>query len=95
MYLSTLFLSEIEKGADSAIRKCNEAFLTRFGAFQQPSSAADALKESFQSSQCDEIMALWDVCREFLEELPLDLPIIRAMNTIRTARGQAKVLRNP
>lgn len=91
MYLSIIFLSEIENGAESAIQKCNVEFLKRFGAFQQQLSsvAADTFKEVFGSNQCDEIMALWDVYRDFQEEIRADLPVIRAMNTIRTARGQA------
>ena len=34
MYLSTVFLSEIDNGVEHAITKCNEEFLRRFGTIQ-------------------------------------------------------------
>ena len=61
MYLSTIFLSEIENGAERATLKCNEEFLKRLTAVQD--YAASFLKDSDDkvfhcNAQCDEIMAL-------------------------------------
>lgn len=90
MYLSTIFLSEIENGAERATLKCNEEFLKRLTAVQD--YAASFLKDSDDkvfhcNAQCDEIMALWDVFKDFKDEVLLDLPVINAMNSVRTARG--------
>lgn len=90
MYLSTIFLSEIENGAERATLKCNEEFLKRLTAVQD--YAASFLKDSDDkvfhcNAQCDEIMALWDVFKDFKDEVLLDLPVIHAMNSVRTARG--------
>lgn len=95
MYLSTLFLSEIENGAEPAIAKCNEEFLKRLGAIQDYISSSfinDSSEKMFQlNSQCDEIMALWDVFRDFKDEIFIDLPIIKAMNTIRATRDKGVI----
>ena len=91
MYLSTLFLSEIDNGADQAIIKCNEEFITRLGTFQEYISSfiMDPSEKVFQfNSQCDEIMALWDVFKDFEDEIFIDLPIIKAMKTICAARSK-------
>lgn len=90
MYLSTLFLTEIENGAEHAISKCNEEFSRRFASIQDSkrSFVSDSKeKASLLTSQCDEMMALWDVFQEFEAEIMINLPIIQAMKTIRAARG--------
>lgn len=89
MYLSTLFLTEIENGAEHAIVKCNDEFLKRLGMIQDyiSSSIKDSSEKVLQfSSQCDEIMALWDVFKDFKDEIIIDLPVINAMNTVCEAR---------
>ena len=88
MYLSTLFLSEIENGAKSAIVKCNEEFIMRWETAQEKNSSAETLVPA--ACQFDEILALWDVFREFEEEIRMDLPIIRAMKTICAARERKR-----
>ena len=40
MYLSTIFLSDIDNGVEHAITKCNEEFLKRFGSIQDYISAS-------------------------------------------------------
>lgn len=94
MYLSTLFLSEIENGAEHAITKCNEEFLRRFGTIQDYISIfciTDSSGKAFQiNSQCDEMMALWDVFKDFKDEIFLGLPIIKAMNIIRAVRDEMR-----
>ena len=87
MYLSTIFLSEIENGAERATLKSNEEFLKRLTAVQD--YAASFLKDSDDkvfncNAQCDEIMALWDVFKDFKDEVLLDLPVINAKNSVRT-----------
>lgn len=89
MYLSTLFLSEIENGAEQAITKCNEAFLIRFAPIQEFLSYIKAGRLSQFLLQCDEMMALWDVFQEFEADLRMNLPIISAMKSIRAARGKS------
>lgn len=91
MYLSTIFLSEIENGAERATLKCNEEFLKRLTAVQDyvASFLKDSAGKVFHcNAQCDEIMALWDVFKDFKDEVLLDLPVINAMNSVRAARGQ-------
>ena len=91
MYLSTLFLSEIENGAEYAIVKCNEEFLKRLATVQDDiaSLKTDSAEKGYPlTCQCDEIMALWDVFKEFEEEILVDLPIIHAMKAICAAREQ-------
>lgn len=93
MYLSTLFLSEIENGAEYAIAKCNEEFLTRLATIQDDISSfvKGSTEDVFPAtSQCDEILALWDVFKEFEEEIRVDLPIIHAMKTICAARERRR-----
>lgn len=90
MFLSTLFLSEIENGAEYAIAKCNDEFMKRSTSIQNGLSAIVAgstEKEAEISDQWDEMMALWDVFHEFEAEILINLPIINVMNTIRTARA--------
>ena len=93
MYLSTLFLSEIENGAQYAIVRCNEEFLSRFATAQDylaSSFLTDASEKVRQGNYLyDEIIALWDVFKEFKEEISIDLPVIQAMNTICAARRRA------
>lgn len=89
MYLSTLFLSEIDNGAEHAIRKCNEEFMNRFDIIRDHISSADSSEKVFQfNSECDEIMALWDVFKDFKDEVFMDLPVIKAMNTVCAARSR-------
>lgn len=88
MYLSTLFLSEIENGAKSTIVKCNEDFIKRWETAQEKSSSAETLVPA--ACQFDEILAHWDVYREFEEEIRMDLPNIRAMKTICAARERKR-----
>lgn len=94
MYLSTLFLSELENGAKHAITKCNEEFIKRMGTIQDYISSSfriDSSEKVYQvNNQCDEIMALWDVFKDFKDEIFTDLPVIKAMNTIRAARSQGR-----
>ena len=91
MYLSTLFLSEIENGVEHAITKCNEAFMVRFAPIHDflSSRMADSTEKLSQFvDQCDEMMALWDVFQEFEAEFRMNHPIINAMKSIRAARGE-------
>lgn len=91
MYLSTIFLSDIDNGVEHAITKCNEEFLKRFGSIQDYISASitrDFSGKVLQMNcQCDEIMALWDVFKDFKDEVFIDLPIIKAMNTTCAVRN--------
>ena len=90
MFLSTLFLSEIENGAEYAIAKCNDEYMKRLASIQNGLSAIVAgskEKEAEISDLWDEMMALWDVFYEFEVEILIILPIINVMNTIRTARA--------
>ena len=79
MYLSSLFLSELRNGAPQAIHKCNEAFLLR----------PDRQGLPQEESSRDELMALWDVCRDYLEELSPELPVLRAIDARRGLRGSS------
>ncbi|MGN1142807.1 MAG: hypothetical protein ACI4TF_16545 [Oliverpabstia sp.] len=94
MYLSTLFLSEMENGAEHAITKCNEEFIRRFETIQDYISTAfitDSSGKAIQlNSQCDEMMALWDVFKDFKDEIFIDLPIMKAMNTVRAVRDEMR-----
>ena len=83
MYLSTLFLSELQNGAACAIQKCNDEFLNRLA----PADVIPSLLSDAAQGFCDEIMALWDVFKDYKDEVLLDLPVINAMNSVRTARG--------
>lgn len=85
MYLSTLFLSEIENGAEYAIVKCNEEFIKRSAPAQEDISSVYPA-----TCQFDEILALWDVFKEFEGEICIDLPIIQAMKTICAARERKR-----
>lgn len=91
MYLSTIFLSEIDKGVEHAIKKCNEEFLRRFGTIQDyitVSFITDCSGKVLRiNCQCDEMMALWDVFKDFKDEVFIDLPIIKAMNTTCAVRN--------
>lgn len=92
MYLSTLFLSEIANGAEYAITKCNEEFLRRFGTihhFIPFSCMIDSAGKVIRiNSPYDEMMALWDVFKDFKDEVFIELSIIKAMNTICAMRNQ-------
>ena len=94
MYLSTLFLSEIENGVEHAIMKCNEEFLRRFGAIQDYipfSFITDAAGKVLQiNRQGDEMMALWDVFKDFKDEIFMDLSVIKAMNTTCAVRNELR-----
>ena len=97
MYLSTLFLSEMETGIEHAVIKCNEEFIRRFGTFQDHLSDADRTDSSgeifYMDRQCDEMIAFWDVFKDFKDEIFMDLPIIKAMYTVRAARGRSLGMR--
>lgn len=91
MYLSTLFLSKIESGITYAVSECNKEFESRFGEkedyiskfFTQNSSDNTLLI----NSHGDELMALWDVFKDFKDEIEsTDFPIIKAMNGVREIR---------
>lgn len=91
MYLSTLFLSEIENGVQQAIAKCNEEFLSRSlqnHITSKLNSSAD--RKFLRSALCDEIVALWDVFQDYQADIPAQLPVITAMNTVCAARVQSK-----
>lgn len=94
MYLSTLFLTEMKHGAEYAAEKCNEEFLKRFGTIRDYKSVffvTDSCGKVIKvNSLCDEMMALWDVFKDFKDEIFKDLPVIEAMNTICEVRGQMK-----
>ena len=97
MYLSTLFLSEMENGIEHAVIKCNDEFVRRFETIQDYLSASirtDSFGKVIQmNSQCDEMMAFWDVFKDFKDEIFMDLPIIKAMHTVRAARGRSLGMR--
>lgn len=91
MYLSTLFLSNLENGITHAISECNNEFVKRFGDME------DYISEFFEknssdntlliNSHGDELMALWDVFKDFKDEIEsTDFPIIKAMNGVREVR---------
>ena len=90
MYLSTLFLSNLENGITHAISECNKEFVKRFGDME------DYLSEFFTRNSSDtlqmncygdELMALWDVFKDFKDEIEsTDFPIIKAMNGVREIR---------
>lgn len=86
MYLSTLFLSELQNGAAYAIQKCNDEFLNRLA----PADVIPSLLSDATQCFCDEIMALWDVYRDYHTEILIELPVIQAMGTIRAARKQSR-----
>lgn len=92
MYLSTLFLSEIENGAEHAVTKCNEEYLRRFGTIQDYKSVFFVTDSSGKvlrtNCQCDEMMALWDVYKDFKDEIFIDLPVIKALNSIHEERDE-------
>lgn len=93
MYLSTLFLSEIDNGAQYAIESCNAEFLGRFTDLPDFPASASSAAPSEEVSQDpdlqDELAALWDVFKEFKEEISVDLPVVQAMDAVRAARRQA------
>ena len=92
MYLSTLFLSNLENGITHAISECNKEFVRWFGDME------DYLSEFFEknssdntlliNSHGDELMALWDVFKDFKDEVESNnFPIIDAMNNVREIRN--------
>lgn len=91
MYLSTLFLTKVEKGIESAIKKCNDEFLKRFGTVQDYIPVFFDLDEKGKvlkiNSQGSELMALWDVFKDFKDEIAQDLPVTRAMDVVHTVRS--------
>lgn len=91
MYLSTLFLTEIENGVLQAITKCNEEFLKRFSIYQNNISNFFKLdstgKVLYLNAYGDELMALWDVFKDFKDEISSEnLVIIEVMNAIKEIR---------
>ena len=94
MYLSTLFLSEIDNGAEYAIAKCNEEFIRRLITLQNDIASSNKPDSPERADtfadQCDEMMALWDVYKEFEEEINIDLPIIEVLNAICAARERVR-----
>lgn len=92
MYLSTLFLNKLNNGALYAINKCNEEFLRRFSIYQHTISnffARDSLGNIIHTNkQGDELMALWDVFKDFKEEIIYEnLAVIEVMNEILDVRN--------
>ena len=95
MYLSTLFLSKIEYGTLQAITLCNEEFLRRFSTHQyniQNFFNLNSTKNIFRlNAYGDELMVLWDVYKEFKDEIPFDkFIVLEAMDAIRTERNQVR-----
>ena len=89
MYLSTLFLSNLENGITHAISECNNEFVKRFGDIEDYFSKFFTQNSNtlHPNSQGDEIMALWDVFKDFKDEIEsTDFPIIKAMNGVREIR---------
>ena len=92
MYLSTLFLSKMENGITHAISECNNEFEKRFGEIEDyisifftRSSSSNTLQTN---SHGDELMALWDVFKDYEDEIESnDFPIIDAMNKVREIRN--------
>ena len=92
MYLSTLFLSEMENGITHAISECNNEFVKRFGDMEDyiseffvKNSSDNTLKMNCYG---DELMALWDVFKDFKDEVESNnFPIIDAMNNVREIRN--------
>ena len=92
MYLSTLFLSNLENGITHAISECNKEFVKRFGDMEDYISEFFVKNSSDNTllinSQGDEIMALWDVFKDFIDEVESNnVPIIDAMNNVREIRN--------
>lgn len=90
MYLSTLFLSNLENGITHAISECNKEFENRYGEIEDYISkfftrnSSDTLQMNCHG---DELMALWDVFKDFKDEIEsTDFPIIKAMNGVREIR---------
>ena len=91
MYLSTLFLSNLENGITHAISECNKEFENRFGEIEDYISKFFTRNSSDNTlrinSHGDELMALWDVFKDFKDEIEsTDFPIIKAMNGVREIR---------
>lgn len=92
MYLSTLFLDKLEYGATIAITECNKEFIERFSEKQDYTSTffiRDSSNDTLlMNVQGDELMALWDVFKDFKDETAsVNLPIIKAMDEIRSIRN--------
>ena len=90
MYLSTLFLSNLENGITHAISECNKEFENRFEEIEDYISkfftrnSSDTLQMNCHG---DELMALWDVFKDFIDEVESNnFPIIKAMNEVREIR---------
>ena len=84
MYLSTLFLSNLENGITHAISECNKEFENRFGEIEDYISKFFTRNSSDNTlrinSHGDELMALWDVFKDFKDEIEsTNFPIIKAM----------------
>ena len=91
MYLSTLFLSNLENGITHAISECNNEFVKRFGDMEDYISEFFVKNSSDNTllinSHGDELMALWDVFKDFKDEVESNnFPIIDAMNNVREIR---------
>lgn len=94
MYLSTLFLSKIEYGALQTITLCNDEFLRRFSSIQHDISNFFVLdsQDNFlhTNSNGDELIALWDVCKDFEEIHMINLPVLNVMHKIHTIRDSMR-----
>ena len=91
MYLSTLFLSNLENGITHAISECNKEFENRFGEIEDYISKFFTRNSSDNTlrinSHGDELMALWDVFKDFEDKIEsTDFPIIKAMYGVRAIR---------
>ena len=91
MYLSTLFLSNLENGITHAISECNKEFENRFGEIEDYISKFFTRNSSDNTlrinSHGDELMSLWDVFKDFEDKIEsTDFPIIKAMNGVREIR---------
>lgn len=97
MYLSTLFLNKLDDGVSHAIKKCNEEFLRRFSTYQHNISnffVLDSLGNIIHANkQGDELMALWDVFKDFKDEIISEnLAVIEAMNELLDVRNSVRVV---
>ena len=80
MYVSILFSSEIDNGAEHTIAEINEELIKRLAAIPDDISSfiIDSTEKVFQfNGQCDENVAFGDVCKDFEDEILIDLPIIK------------------
>ena len=80
MYVSILFSSEIDNGAEHTIAEINEELIKRLADIPDDISffIIDSAEKVFQfNSQCDENVAFGYVCKDFEDEILIDLPMIK------------------